>query len=152
MREKKTFSASKEIMGQRCLFFLFSPFFLFYLYFCGQTEGSGRTSSEDLTQLDWKNNVMKYNSFIERDNTVYCFGHPIGLDLPKMLSPTETEKSVLSYLYFRSWEPQVNAINIRRPFFFFFFFTKQANDDSIFRASTIMSAMTSQANYGIFDG
>jgi hypothetical protein len=31
---------------------------------------------------------MKYDVFKERDNTVYCFGHPIGLDLPKMLSPT----------------------------------------------------------------
>jgi hypothetical protein len=30
---------------------------------------------------------MKYNVFKERDNTVYCFGHPIGLDLPKMSSP-----------------------------------------------------------------
>jgi hypothetical protein len=48
--------------------------------------------SEDLAQLDWKPNwierTMKYNVFKERDNTVYCFGHPIGLDLPKMLSPT----------------------------------------------------------------
>jgi hypothetical protein len=32
---------------------------------------------------------MKYNVFKERDNTVYCFGHPIGLELPKMLSLTE---------------------------------------------------------------
>jgi hypothetical protein len=31
---------------------------------------------------------VKYNVFKERDNTVYCFGHPIGLDLPEMLSPT----------------------------------------------------------------
>jgi hypothetical protein len=32
---------------------------------------------------------MKYNVFKERDNTVYCFGHRIGLELPKMLSPTD---------------------------------------------------------------
>jgi hypothetical protein len=32
---------------------------------------------------------MKYNAFIEQDNTVYCFGHPIESDLQKMLSPTD---------------------------------------------------------------
>jgi hypothetical protein len=31
---------------------------------------------------------MKYNVFKERNNTVYYFGHPIGLELLKMLSPT----------------------------------------------------------------
>jgi hypothetical protein len=34
---------------------------------------------------------MKYNVFKERDNTVYCFGHPMGLNLPKMLSPTDNK-------------------------------------------------------------
>jgi hypothetical protein len=31
---------------------------------------------------------MKYIVFKKRDNTLYCFGYPIGLELSKMLSPT----------------------------------------------------------------
>jgi hypothetical protein len=34
---------------------------------------------------------MKYNVFKERDNTVNFLFNPIGLELPKMLSPTDGE-------------------------------------------------------------